>query len=70
MSEEEKKIADLLDSLITAVIRLRMMKDEVAKEIDYLCNILMKYREYILEIKADELAKRNKVSEILEDKES
>lgn len=70
MSEEEKKIADLLDSLITAVIRLRMMKDEVVKEIDYLCSVLMKYREYILEIKADELAKRNKVSEILEDKES
>ena len=47
-----------------------MMKDEVVKEIDYLCSVLMKYREYILEIKADELAKRNKVSEILEDKES
>lgn len=70
MNEEGKRIADLLDYLITAVIRLQMMKDEVAKEIDYLCNVLMKYREYILEIKADELAKIKRISEILEDKES
>lgn len=67
--EEEKKIADLLDSLITSVIKLRMLKDEITGDVDYLCNIIMEYRKYLIEIKAEEFARMKRRSDVGEDVE-